>query len=247
MRILVTNDDGYRAEGLRTLAEAVRPLGDVRVVAPDREQSATSHSLTLQNPLRVKTRGEGVQAVDGTPTDCVILAIRALLEEPPDIVLSGINHGANLGDDVLYSGTVAAAMEATILGVPGVAISLVGAEEHLAAWGPAVARVLARLLPRAIPKDTLLNVNLPPVPPAEAKGVRVTTLGRREYLGSLTRATDPNGREYFWIGGGESRWWGGPDSDFRAIHDGYVSVTPLHLDLTNYTLREELARWDLTL
>ncbi len=247
MRILVTNDDGYCAEGLRTLAQAVRELGEVRVVAPDREQSATSHSLTLQNPLRVKTRGEGVQAVDGTPTDCVILAIRALLDAPPDIVLSGINHGANLGDDVLYSGTVAAAMEATILGVPGVAISLVSGEEHLAAWGPAVTRMLARLLPRTLPKDTLLNVNLPPIPPGEARGVRITTLGRREYLGSLTRATDPNGREYYWIGGGEGRWWGGPDSDFRAIHEGYVSVTPLHLDLTNYTLREELARWELTL
>ncbi len=247
MRILITNDDGYRAEGLRTLAQAVRELGEVRVVAPDREQSATSHSLTLQNPLRVKTRGEGVQAVDGTPTDCVILAMRTLLPEPPDIVLSGINHGANLGDDVLYSGTVAAAMEATILGVPGVAISLVSGEEHLAAWGPAVARVLARLLPRQLPKDTLLNIHLPPIPPGDARGVRITTLGRREYIGSITRAADPNGREYFWIGGGESRWWGGPDSDFRAIHEGYVSVTPLHLDLTNYTLREELARWDLTL
>jgi len=248
MRILVTNDDGYRAEGLRRLAAAVRPLGDVRVVAPDREQSATSHSLTLHNPLRVKSRGDGVQAVDGTPTDCVILAIRTLLEAPPDVVLSGINHGANLGDDVLYSGTVAAAMEATVLGVPGVAISLVGGvEEHLEAWGPAVARVLGRLLAREIPRDTLLNINLPPIAPGEAKGVRVTTLGRREYLGSITQASDPNGREYFWIGGGESRWWGGPDSDFRAVHEGYVSVTPLHLDLTNYKLREELSRWDLTL
>ncbi len=247
MRILVTNDDGYRAEGLRTLATAVRPLGDVRVVAPDREQSGTSHSLTLHNPLRVKARGEGVHAVDGTPTDCVILALGMLLDERPDVVLSGINHGQNLGDDVLYSGTVAAAMEATILGVPGVAISVVGSGEHLAAWGPVVARLLGRLLPREIPKETVLNINLPPIPPAEVKGVRVTSLGRREYLGSIVRGEDPNGREYFWIGGGESRWWGGPDSDFRAIHEGYVSVTPLHLDLTNYKLGEELARWDLTL
>ena len=248
MRILITNDDGYLAGGLRTLAEAVRPLGEVRVVAPDREQSATSHSLTLHNPLRVMERGAGVQAVDGTPTDCVILALGMLLDERPDVVLSGINHGQNLGDDVLYSGTVAAAMEATILGVPGVAISLVGAAgEDMAGWGPVVARVLGRLLPKEIPRETLFNINLPPIPPAEVKGVRVTTLGRREYLGSITRAADPNGREYFWIGGGESRWWGGPDSDFRAIHDGYVSVTPLHLDLTNYRLREELSRWDLTL
>ncbi len=248
MRILVTNDDGYRADGIRTLADAVRGLGEVRVVAPDREQSATSHSLTLHNPLRVRDRGEGVLAVDGTPTDCVILALGMLLEERPHVVLSGINHGPNLGDDVLYSGTVAAAMEATILGVPAVAISLATFDEgQLAGWGPVVTRLLEQLLREDMPKETLLNVNLPPVPPAEARGVRVTTLGRREYVGSLTRATDPNGREYFWIRGGESRWWGGADSDFRAIHDGYVSVTPLHLDLTNYKLLEDLSRWDLTL
>ncbi len=248
MRILVTNDDGYRADGIRTLVDAARGLGEVRVVAPDREQSATSHSLTLHNPLRVRDRGEGVLAVDGTPTDCVILALGMLLEQRPDVVLSGINHGPNLGDDVLYSGTVAAAMEAVILGVPAVAISLATFDEALlAGWGPVTARLLEQLLRSDMPRETLLNINLPPVPPEQGKGVRVTTLGRREYVGSLTRATDPNGREYFWIGGGESRWWGGADSDFKAIHEGYVSVTPLHLDLTNYKLLEDLSRWDLTL
>src|SRR5512142_1107437 len=147
MRILVTNDDGYRADGIRTLADAVCGLGEVRVVAPDREQSATSHSLTLHNPLRVRQRGEGVLAVDGTPTDCVILALGALLGRRPDVVLSGINHGPNLGDDVLYPGTVAAAMEATILGIPAVAVSLAGRdEEDIAAWGAIVARLLERLL-----------------------------------------------------------------------------------------------------
>ncbi len=248
MRILVTNDDGYRADGIRTLVDAARGLGEVRVVAPDREQSATSHSLTLHNPLRVRDRGEGVLAVDGTPTDCVILALGMLLEQRPDVVLSGINHGPNLGDDVLYSGTVAAAMEAVILGVPAVAISLATFDEALlAGWGPVTGRLLEQLLRSDMPRETLLNINLPPIPPEQAKGVRVTTLGRREYVGSLTRATDPNGREYFWIGGGESRWWGGADSDFKAIHEGYVSVTPLHLDLTNYKLLEDLSRWDLTL
>jgi len=246
--ILVTNDDGYLSEGIRTLAKAARGLGEVRVVAPDREQSATSHSLTLHNPLRVKQRGEGVQAVDGTPTDCVILALGALLEYRPDVVLSGINHGPNLGDDVLYSGTVAAAMEATILGVPAVAVSLADREEaSMAAWGGVVARLLERLLRADLPKETLLNVNLPPVAPEQVAGVRVTTLGRREYVGSLTRAQDPNGREYFWIGGGESRWWGGPDSDFRAIHENFISVTPLHLDLTNFALLQDLSGWDLSL
>lgn len=248
MRILVTNDDGYRADGIRTLVSAVRSLGEVRVVAPDREQSATSHSLTLHNPLRVRDRGEGTLAVDGTPTDCVILALGMLLDDRPDVVLSGINHGPNLGDDVLYSGTVAAAMEATILGIPAIAISLASFDEaQLVSWGPVVGKLLAQLLRENMPKETLLNVNLPPIAPSDVRGVRVTSLGRREYVGSLTRARDPNGREYFWIGGGESRWWGGADSDFRAVHDGYVSVTPLHLDLTNYKLLEDLSGWNLTL
>ena len=248
MRILVTNDDGYRADGIRTLVEAARPLGQVSVVAPDREQSATSHSLTLNNPLRVSGRGDSVLAVDGTPTDCVILALGMLLEERPQVVLSGINHGPNLGDDVLYSGTVAAAMEATILGVPAIAISLATHEEQpVAAWGPVVGRLLEKLLRAEMPPETLLNVNLPPIDPTEVRGVRVTTLGRREYVNSLTRAQDPAGKEFFWIGGGQSRWWGGTDSDFRAIHDGYIAVTPLHLDLTNYKLLEDMSRWDLTL
>jgi 5'-nucleotidase len=249
MRILVTNDDGYLAGGLQTLAGAAAQLGDVHVVAPDREQSATSHSLTLHYPLRVRRAGDGVQVVDGTPTDCVMLAIGELLEERPDFVLSGVNHGANLGDDVLYSGTVAAAMEATILGIPAIALSHTGKDhDHLNEWAEVLAALLGQLMKRAdFPAETLLNVNLPPVRPHQVAGVRVTTLGRRAYMGSLTRAADPNGREYFWIGGGESKWWGGPESDFRAIHEGYISVTPLHLDLTNYRLLEDLGGWGLTL
>jgi 5'-nucleotidase len=249
MRILVTNDDGYLAAGIQTLAEAAKGLGTVTVVAPDREQSATSHSLTLHYPLRVRRASDSVQVVDGTPTDCVMLAVGELLEERPDFVLSGINHGANLGDDVLYSGTVAAAMEATILGIPSIAVSHAGKDhDHIGDWAEVLAALLQQLMTRGdFPKETLLNVNLPAVPPDEVKGVVVTNLGRRAYVGSLTRAKDPNGREYFWIGGGESKWWGGPDSDFRAVHSGHIAVTPLHLDLTNYKLLEAIGGWDLSL
>jgi 5'-nucleotidase len=164
-------------------------------------------------------------------------------------VLSGVNHGANLGDDVLYSGTVAAAMEATILGIPAVALSYTGRDfEMMPGWTDVLTRLLRQLLVRDdFPPETLLNVNLPPVPPEQVTGVKITSLGRRAYVGSLTRAEDPNGREYFWIGGGESRWWGNPDSDFRAVHEGYISVTPLHLDLTNYRLLEDIGRWGLEL
>ena len=249
MRILVTNDDGYLATGIQVLAAAARELGDVDVVAPDREQSATSHSLTLHYPLRARTASEGVQVVDGTPTDCVVLALGELLPEKPDFVLSGVNHGANLGDDVLYSGTVAAAMESTILGIPSIAVSYTGQEPTaITAWQDVLSTLLGRLLERNdFPAETLLNINLPAIAPADLKGVRVTTLGRRAYVGSLTRARDPNGKEYFWIGGGESKWWGGPDVDFRAVHSGFISLTPLHLDLTNYRLIEGIQKWDLTL
>jgi 5'-nucleotidase len=249
MRILVTNDDGYLAGGVRVLADAAGHLGDVQIVAPDREQSATSHSLTLHYPLRVREADDGTLVVDGTPTDCVVLAIGELLPERPDFVLSGVNHGANLGDDVLYSGTVAAAMEATILGIPAVAVSYTGKEfERLATWTDVLKGLLRQLLMRDdFPPETLFNVNLPAVAPGDTAGIRITSLGRRAYVGSLTRARDPAGREYFWIGGGESTWWGNDDSDFRAVHDGYISVTPLHLDLTNHGLLEGVGRWGLEL
>ncbi len=248
MRILVTNDDGYLAGGLRTLARVAEALGEVSIVAPDREQSATSHSLTMHHPLRVR-QAQGVSVVDGTPTDCVVLAVGELLAEKPDVVLSGVNHGPNLGDDVLYSGTVAAAMEATILGIPAVAVSYGGRDpETIAAWQDRLIELMRQIIVRDdFPGQTLVNINLPPLPPAEARGVRVTSLGRRAYIDSLTRAHDPSGREYFWIGGGESRWWGSESSDFQAIRDGFVSVTPLHLDLTNYGLIQELGGWKLSL
>jgi 5'-nucleotidase len=246
-RILVTNDDGIFSQGIRLLASALAELGEVLVVAPDREQSATSHSLTLHRPLRVRSAEDGVRVVDGTPTDCVMLAVGDLLAQRPDVVLSGVNHGANLGDDVLYSGTVAAAMEATILGIPAVAVSYAGRDtDGLDAWEDVLVQLLRQLVVRDdFPPETLLNINLPPVSPDRVTGVRITTLGRRAYVESLTRARDPSGREYYWIGGGESRWWGNANSDFRAVHSGAISVTPLHIDLTNYKLLEGIARWDL--
>jgi 5'-nucleotidase len=249
MRVLCTNDDGYLAGGLEVLASAARRLGSVTVVAPDREQSATSNSLTLHHPLRVRRSQEGGFVVDGTPTDCVILAVNELLDERPDYCFSGINHGSNMGEDVLYSGTVAGAMEATVMGIPAIAVSYAGdAFEDLSAWEDVVASVFRGIIEKEdFPPDTLFNVNLPPIPPDQVKGVRVTSLGKRRYSGSSIKAYDPSGREYYWIGGGEITWTPEEDSDFTAVGEGYVSVTPLHLDLTNYKLLEEIRGWRLSL
>lgn len=247
MLILCTNDDGYRAAGLAVLADAARSLGDVEIVAPDREQSATSHSLTMHFPLRAHRIEGRVQSVDGTPTDCVALAVGELLGRRPDIVLSGVNHGPNMGEDVLYSGTVAGAMEATMLGIPAVAFSYAGRDtERIADFGPILRRLLPQLVQRGgFPDQTLLNVNFPPIPPDAVRGVKVTKLGRRVYTDSITRANDPSGREYFWIGGGGIQWEAEEGTDFQAVQDGYISVTPLHLDLTNYKLLDEVGQWEL--
>jgi len=249
MNILCTNDDGYMASGIRVLAAAAEGFGSVSTVAPDREQSATSHSLTLHHPLRARQTAGGAFAVDGTPTDCVILGVNELLSERPDICLSGVNHGPNMGEDVLYSGTVAAAMEATVMGIPSIALSYAGDRfEELEAWQGVVRTILEGILGRdGFPEDTLFNVNLPAVAPDDVRGIKVTSLGRRRYAESILRAKDPMGKEYFWIGGGSVTWRGPEDSDFQAVADGYVSVTPLHLDLTNYKLLEEIRAWDLAL
>lgn len=245
LRLLCTNDDGIHADGLRLLTAAARRLGEVAIVAPDRQQSASSHSLTLHRPLRATRVDEATYTIDGTPTDCVLVAVNMLLDPPPDFVLSGVNHGPNMGEDVLYSGTVAAAMEGTILGIPAVAISFVGeVEDDLASYEPVVGEILELLVGRDdFPEETFFNVNVPDLPATEIRGIRVTSLGRRVYSDSLTRRLDPRGREYFWIGGGESRWTGREDSDFRAVRAGYVSVTPLHLDLTNFRLMKEVRSW----
>jgi 5'-nucleotidase len=249
MRFLVTNDDGILAQGIQCLCEAAETLGEVTVVAPDREQSAMSHSLTLHHPVRPVRRGDRRWQVDGTPTDCVMLAIEALMPERPDFVLSGINHGHNMGEDVLYSGTVAAAMEGLALGIPAVAFSFAGGDLRadvtlLKQQVSVVERLLAHLvqLPK-LPPQTLLNVNLPPLPSERVRGVRLTRLGKRVYSNSLKPMQDPWGREVYWIGGGEITWTGEPDSDFRAIQEGYVSVTPLHLDLTHFDVLTSPESW----
>jgi 5'-nucleotidase len=243
--ILCTNDDGIHAIGLKTLIDVASSIGEVRVVAPDREQSATSHSLTVHRPLRATRTPDGYHVIDGTPTDCVLIGINQLLETPPDFVLSGVNHGPNMGEDVLYSGTVAAAMEGTILGIPAIAVSYSSrASDRIPGWGHVLTDLIGTLIHRPdFPEETFFNVNLPDIPADELKGIRVTTLGRRVYADSLTRREDPSGREYFWIGGGVSSWTGRDDSDFRAVQAGYVSVTPLHLDLTNYRLISEVRSW----
>jgi 5'-nucleotidase len=249
MRFLITNDDGILAHGIECLCEAAEPLGEITVVAPDREQSATSHSLTLHHPLRPVKRGARKWQVDGTPTDCVMLALDALMPEKPDFVLSGINHGQNMGEDVLYSGTVAAAMEGLALGIPSIAISFAGGDlradvSQLKEQVKVLTPILKHLtsLPE-FPADTLFNVNLPPLAAGDVKGLRLTRLGRRVFSQSVAPMKDPWGRQIYWIGGGSITWTGEQDSDFRAIQDGYVSVTPLHLDLTHHVALQGAHRW----
>jgi len=237
--ILVTNDDGIHAAGLATLADALAELGEVWVIAPEREQSACGHALTLHRPLRAAPMGERRFAVNGTPSDCVNLAVLGFLPERPVLVVSGINHGANLGDDVTYSGTVSAAMEATLLGVPAVAVSLVDGGDFAEAG--AVARlVAARVLVDGVARKTLINVNVPPRTP---RGVRLTRLGHRVYSDKIVEQSDPRGRTHYWIGGGAPAWEELDGTDMGAIHDGYVAVTPVYLDLTNHAAVARMADW----
>jgi 5'-nucleotidase len=247
MNILVTNDDGILAPGLSLLADVCREVGTVTVVAPDREQSGTSHSLTLHRPLRPARRPDGAWQIDGTPTDCVMLAIQALMPEGPDFVFSGVNHGPNMGEDVLYSGTVSAAMEAVTLGVPGIGISFAGNQpESMGSYRAMLVQLVRKITSvPSFPPHTLLNINLPGAPASEVRGIQVTKLGSRYFSDSLRRMTDPWGREIFWIGGGTITWTGTENADHLAVANGYVSVTPLHLDLTNYSLLETVKGWSL--
>ncbi|HEU5319293.1 MAG TPA: 5'/3'-nucleotidase SurE [Methylomirabilota bacterium] len=237
--LLVTNDDGVHAPGLLALAEALGELGEVHVVAPEREQSACGHALTLHRPLRVQQVGERRWSVNGTPSDCVNLAVLGFLPERPVLVASGINHGANLGDDVTYSGTVSAAMEGTLLGVPSLAVSLVDGGDF--AQAARVARLLAmRTLVSGLAPKTLLNVNVPAGAP---HGVRLTRLGHRVYSEKVVEQTDPRGRPHYWIGAGPPQWEALEGTDMGAVHEGYVAVTPLHLDLTNHRALAEMGDW----
>ena len=239
--ILVTNDDGIAAPGLQILARELSTVGEVTVIAPDREQSASSHALTLHRPLRVNRSAERLFSVDGTPTDCINLGILNLLGERPKLVVSGINRGMNLGDDITYSGTVAAAFEGTLLGVPSFAVSqeVDEAGESFEQAARLAALLARRILVSPLPPGTLLNVNVPKV---AVRGTRLTRQGRRTYHQGVVERTDPSGRQYYWLGGIPPRWDEDPESDFAAIRDGFVSVTPLHLDLTHYPLLGELRK-----
>lgn len=249
---LCTNDDGIHAFGLQLLIQAAQSLGEVFVVAPDRQRSASSQSLTLRSPITKTRESAGRLALSGTPTDCVLIAIEKLCEETcgrrPNFVLSGVNHGPNMGEDVLYSGTVAAAIEGTILGVPSIALSFMGRDdERLAGYADLLERLLRGLVTRDdFPEETLLNINLPDRRADEVLGSRVTVLDSRQYVGSVNRRGAADSEE-FWIGDGIPDWKGGADSDFSAVDAGYVSITPLHLDLTNFQLIEKVRTWPLEL
>jgi 5'/3'-nucleotidase len=245
--ILVSNDDGIHSEGLRALYDAMASLDDVVVVAPDRERSAASHSLTLHRPLRAEEIRPGWHAVDGTPTDCVVLAVQAILAERPRLLVSGINRGPNLGDDVHYSGTVSAAMEGTLLGIPSIAFSLAARRDfRFEDAGRFAARLAAWVLADGLPPDTLLNVN---VPLTEAGGApdrfELARLGRRRYSGTIEAKVDPRGRSYYWIGGEELEADVEAGTDLAAIAAGAISLTPIHLDLTNHACWELLSRLEL--
>jgi 5'-nucleotidase len=239
--ILVTNDDGIHALGLGALAEALADLGDVHVVAPDREQSAVGHALTLHRPLRAEPLGERRVAVNGTPSDCVNLALLGLFPEPPVLVVAGINHGSNLGDDVTYSGTVSAAMEGALLGVTSMAVSAVDPDRGFDEAARVARLLAARLLVEGLPPKTLLNVNVPPGP---VRGIRAARLGRRVYREKSLRKVDPRGRAYYWLGAGPPEWDEDEGTDIVTVRDGYAAMTPVHLDLTNHAALRGMAQWE---
>ena len=242
--ILVTNDDGVHAPGIKALASALSSLGTVHVVAPDREVSACAQSLTLKHPLRAERIEERVHAVDGTPADCVNLALVKLLPRRPDLVLSGVNRGANMGEDVFYSGTVGGAREGTFFGVPSIAVSLAVREAREADYGHAAAfaaRLAAIVLAKGLPERTLLNVNVPPGVPA---GVAVTAQGRREHEGTILEGLDPRRRTYYWIEEGRDNWVRDEMSDIHAVKQGLISVTPLQTDTTHHAVLAAFRAWE---
>lgn len=245
MLILLTNDDGIHSAGLQALADQLQSLGRVVVVAPDRERSAIGHALTLHAPLRAEEITNDRWAVSGTPTDAVSLGIQGLLKEKPDLVISGINKGGNMGDDLTYSGTVAAAMEATLMGVPAMAVSLSGKlfkYENFISAAKVAKQLAVTVIEHGLPADTFININ---VPATEPKGIRLTRQGKRIYEDAVIKNRDPRGRTYYWIGAGELDFQNLDGTDFHAVDNGYVSVTPLHLDLTNYAAMDRLRQWSM--
>jgi 5'-nucleotidase len=246
MRVLVSNDDGVEAPGIAVLARTLSVAGEVIVVAPDRDRSGASNSLTLDQPIRVTKLDENRYRVAGTPTDCVHLALCGMLEKDPDIVVSGINNSANLGDDVIYSGTVSAAMEGRFLGLPAIAVSLVTSEDsghHFDSAAQAALAIMQRLVVDPLPADTILNVNVPDRPWHELRGFAVTRLGKRHRSAPCIRQIDPRGRPLWWIGPAGEVDDDGPGTDFRAVRDGYISITPIHVDLTRFQALEKVSSW----
>ena len=247
--ILITNDDGIAAEGLGALVRALEGIGRLIIVAPEQEQSASSHAITLDKPLRIKEHFPLKFSVSGTPTDCVILAVHGILTQKPDLVVSGINHGPNMGEDVTYSGTVAAAIEGCILGINSMAVSVATWETASFDGAASAARQLARaLVAMKGGKARLWNVNVPAIPASAIKGIKVTKLGSRIYNDIIIRKKDPRGKDYFWIGGAEPGWNTGENTDFAAVSAGYVSITPLRLDFTDnegiFELEEHGLAWN---
>jgi 5'-nucleotidase len=237
--ILVTNDDGVHSQGITALFRSMKKLGDAYIVAPDRERSAVSHALTMHKPLKVEKLREHIYSINGTPTDCVAIGVNKILPEKPALIVSGINKGANLGDDITYSGTVSAAIEGTIMGIPSFAISLVIHNKKKVSLNFSAASRFALnmgeyILEHSLPYDTLLNINVPGLPIRDIRGMKLTRQGKRIYDDSIQETFDPHGEKHYWIGGGNPYWEHGEDTDIQAIQDNCVSLTPIHLDLTNY-------------
>jgi 5'-nucleotidase len=246
MKILITNDDGVSSEGLRALADTMKALGEVYVVAPDRERSAAAHSLTLHRPLRVEEVAPRVYAADGTPVDCVNLAVYGILKGHPDLVISGINNGPNLGEDLVYSGTVSAAFEATFLGIPAFAISLAAREvfRYQAAASFAL-KVAVHIMQNGLPRDTFLNINVPNLEEDKIRSYKITRQGKRVFEDAVVEKVDPRGKKYYWIGGGDQGFQEIAGTDFHAVANDSISITPLCVDLTNRPAMKELEGWRL--
>lgn len=243
--ILLSNDDGVHSKGIRTLAKKLKRVGHVVIVAPDQERSAASHALTLHRPLRVKKIAPNFYAVDGTPTDCINLGINEILRQRPDLVVSGINRGANLGDDVHYSGTVSAALEGGLMGIPSIAISVVGKDSRFF-FEPAAnfaVRLVKRVLKDGLPEGIILNVNVPNLPATEIKGYEFATLGKRNYDKIIVEKIDPRGKKYYWIGGEDAGFEDLPHTDCKVVFEGKISITPLRVRITDKTTLRYLRRW----
>lgn len=244
MHILLSNDDGYEATGIRSLAAALKRVADVTVVAPDRDRSGASNSLTLESPIRAQTMADGVIRVDGTPTDCVHLAITGLLADEPDMVISGINAGANMGDDVLYSGTVAAAMEGRFLGLPAIAVSMANhAPQHFDTAAQVILKLIHQLKMNPLSRDIILNINVPDLAYDDLSGLLVTRLGHRHKAEPVIKEQDPRGRDIYWVGPPGAEQDAGEGTDFYAVRNGYVSITPIQVDLTHHQVLSSLNEW----